>query len=220
MFPHTKKLLSSGLYLLLIILIALANWRWPFYLWLSDWALYRFLWLAIFFVLLDIFIEIILNCTKELMLIGENMAISREIHKLGNDFKLLSKVSLTNNLKSDFIVIGSSGVWLLNIKDDDGTVVFNGDDLVQNGEVLKGLMIKVLEKSFSFAEMIKKNINKDIRVAPVVVFSSPKIKLDCPSIIRGVYISSKKNIVSLIDNTDFQILDNKTIEEIYKIPKK
>ena len=49
---------------------------------------------------------------------------------------------------------------------------------------------------------------------------SPKIDLgDMPNMIRGVYVYSRQKANALIENTDVQILDTGTIEEIVKILK-
>ena len=218
---YLKKLISQTVIFIVIIAIALANWQWPLYSWLGDTTVYRFVWLAIFFVLLDVVIEVILSSVKELRLMGGAMGFSRDIHKLSGAFHLLTKVSLPNNLKADFVAVGSSGVWLVDVKDGDGVIIFNGDDLAQNGVVLKGLLPKVLEKSYALAEFLKTKLNRDLRVAPVIAFSSPQANTDSvPKNVRGVYISSRKNITSVIENTDFQVIDKNTIEEVYKALKK
>lgn len=221
MFKYVKKLFYEILGLLIIISIALANWRWPLYDWLDDKVMYRFIWLGIFFILLDIFIEIIISSLKELNLIVESVNFSKDIHKLSKEFYLISKVSLPNSLLADYIAIGSSGIWLIEVKDNGGKIEFNGDDIIQGGTVLKGLTTKVLEKSYTLADFVKKNIkNGDVKVAPVIAFTSSKVNLDSvPKMIKGVYIISRQNTVSLIENTDFQLIDKNMAEEVFKILK-
>jgi len=220
MFKYTQKLFSNFIISLVLIGVALANWQWPLYGWFGDTAVYRFIWLGIFFVILDIFIEVILYSAKEIRLITETMGFSKDVHKLSDGFHVATKVSLSNNLKADLVVVGSSGVWLIDVKDNDGKIEFNGDDLVQDGLVLKGFATKVLEKSYSLADFLKKKLNRDFRVAPVIAFSSPRANLDLvPKMVKGVYVSSRQNTVSLVENTDFQIIDKNTIEEIYGLIK-
>src|SRR3989344_2199835 len=146
MFKYVQKLFSNFLIFFILIGLALANWQWPFYMWLDAAAIYRFIWLAIFFVLLDILIEIILHSIKEVQLMTESLSFSKDIRKLSEGFYAIPKVFLLNNLKADYIVVGSSGIWLIDIEDNDGKVEFNGDELVQGGVVLKGLATKALEK--------------------------------------------------------------------------
>ena len=220
MLQYVQKLSSNFLISLILVAVAIANWQWPLYLWLGDTIMYRFVWLGVFFVILDIFIEVILHSAKEVRLMTEIMGFSKELHKLSDGFHLASKVALPNNLKAEHVVIGSSGVWLIDVKDNDGKVEFNGDDLVQENVVLSGVITKVLEKSFTLADFLKKKLGREFKVAPVIAFSSFKANLDTvPKMVKGVYISSRKNTVSLIENTDFQIIDKNTIEEIYKLIK-
>lgn len=220
MFQYFTRLFSNFVFLIIALGVALANWQWPLYLWLGDTPVYRFIWLAIFFIVLDIFIEIIFRSAGEIRLVTENMGFSRDVHKLSKSFHLISKVSLPNNLKADYVAIGSSGIWLIDVKDGDGVVTFNGDELVQKDIILNGLITKVLEKSYAMSDFLKKQLNRDFKVAPVVAFSSSRAKLSSvPKSIKNVFITSRVDTVALIENTDFQLTDNNTIEEIYKILK-
>ena len=221
MINLAQKLFS---YLFLFILVAVAafvNWWQPIYLWLGDTPIYRFIWLGIFFVLIDIAIEIIVRATKQLGVIGEMMSIGKDIRKISGGFRVVSKVSLSNNLKADYAVIGSSGIWLLNVRDNGGKITFNGDDIVQNERILKGLLSEALEKSYALANFIKDKIGRDFIITPVITFSGLKADfVEMPKAVRGVYVVPRKDIVSLIENTDIQLIDQKTIEDIYKILKK
>lgn len=221
MTKYLGRLLSKALLVFVIIVLALVNWKWPFYLWLGDTALYRFFWLALFFVFLDLVIEIVLGLFREFRLITETVGFSKDLHKISSSFYILTNVALSNDLKADFVVVGSSGVWMINVKDGSGKVDFNGDDLVQEGVILRRLLTQVLEKSYYLADTINKKLGRNIKVAPVLVFSSLGIDLaTAPKTIHGVYISSRQNIVSLIENTDFELIDKNTIEEINKLLKK
>lgn len=221
MTKYFRNLFSKAALLLIVGGSAFVNWRWPLYLWLGDTVVYRFIWLGLFFVFLDLFIEIILGLFREYRLTVEAVGFSKNIHKVSSSFYLLTKVPLFHDLKADFVVVGSSGVWIINVKDGDGSVDFNGDDLVQNGVILKGLLTQILEKSYYLADILNKKLGHNVKVAPILAFSSPRADLTkVPNIVHGVYISSRKNTVSLIENTDFQLIDKNTIEEIHKLLKK
>ena len=117
--------------------------------------------------------------------------------------------------------MGSSGVWLITVKDNGGKVNFNGDELVQDGIVLRGLLTQSLEKSYTLSQLLKSKLNRDFKVAAVMAFMSSKIDLgDMPDMIRGVYITSRQKINALLENTDVQILDVGIIEEIARVLKK
>src|SRR3989338_477034 len=220
MTKYFGKLFSKTFSVFIIGGLALANWKWPLYLWLGDTTIYRFIWLGLFFIFLDVVIEIVLSLFREFRLITETVSFSKDLHKVSNSFYILNNISLPNDLRADFVVIGSSGVWIVEVKDDKGKVDFNGDDLVQDDVVLKGLLTQVLEKSYSLADVLKK-FEHNIKVAPVLAFSSLGVDVtSLPKIVHGVYISSRQNIVSLIENTDFQLIDKNTINEIHKLLKK
>ena len=149
------------------------------------------------------------------------MGLSRDIRKFSESFRLISKVSLPNNLKADYVVIGSSGIWLLVVKDDKGKITFNGDELDQDTVVLRGLLTRSLEEAYALSGFIKQKLSREFMVTPVIVFSSSQIDLgSVPKVVRGVYLSSRKDIVSIIENTDVQLIDKNTAEEIYKLLQK
>lgn len=217
----TGKLLIYLSYSMLIIIGAFINWWLPIYVWAGDTPVYRFIWLGIFFVLLDMEIEVVLKAVKQLRLVGEMMGFARDIRKVSSGFHVAAKAGLPNGLKADFVVVGSSGVWLVTVKDDKGKITFNGDDLIQDGTVLKGILTQSLEKAYSLAGMIKEKLKREFIVTPVVAFSSPQADLgSAPKIMRGVYVSSRKDVVQLIENTDIQLVDQRTAEEIDKMIKK
>lgn len=144
----------------------------------------------------------------------EALGFSNEIKKISGGFRVISKFVLPNNLRADHIVVGSSGIWLINVKDDGGKIIFNGEEIYQDDKILNGLMTKTLEMAYALTSYLKQKLNKDLKVAPVVAFSSPRADLsEMPKQVRGVFVSSRKDAVSLVENTDFQLIDQKTIEE-------
>lgn len=221
MTKFTTKLATYFVYILILAGIAFVNFSYPLYELFEDTALYRFIWLGIFFVLIDFLFEIFMGASKQVVLLKESFMLGASLKKMSANFHLISNFKLPNGARADYILIGSSGVWLLTVIDDDGKISFNGDDLVRENVVLKGLLARSLEKSFSLANIIKDSIKRNIVVSPVIVFSNNRAVFDSiPKSIRGVYIIAGKDAASLIENTDAQLIDKNTIEEIGKILKK
>jgi len=221
MAQYTKKLLGRLFIFLMVILGAVANWFWPLYAWIDDTSVYRFIWLGIFFLFLDIAIEMILQTLKQLRLVMEAVNYAKNIKKIADGFKVVPNFLLKNNLKADYVVVGSSGVWLVTVQVGGGKITFSGDDLVQDGKVMGGLLTEALSKSYTLAGLLKEKLSRDFTVTSVVAFSSPLADLELmPNIVRGVYVASGKNSIALIENTDVQLIDKNTIEEINKILKK
>lgn len=221
MFKYAKKLFGHVLMIFFVFAAAVANWFLPLTLWLGDTPIYRFLWLGIFFVLLDVVFEIIHGSMKQMRLIADAMGFGRDLKKLGKGFSVLPGVKLPNNAVADYMVVGSSGVWLVTVRDGNGKVGFNGDDLVQGQTVLKGSITQPLEKAFTLAELLKGKLNRDFKVAAVVAFIGSGADItDVPNMVRGVYITSRQKVADLIGGTDVQILDTGIMEEIIKLLKK
>jgi|SRR3989338_9441352 len=215
MIYYFKKLFSNFFGFFVILAIGLANYYWRFYLWLDDSAIYRFLWLGIFFILADIAIEMIEMSVRNFRLMAELMMFGKEVRKVSKGFIVIPKVKLPNNLDADYVVIGSSGIWLITTVEGDGKVTFNGEDLVRDNAVLGKLITKALEKSYALSGLLSKDFNRNLIVAPIIVFINKSADISSlPGSIRNVHIVSVKNIVKLIENTDSQILDEKIIQEI------
>ncbi|OGN00439.1 MAG: hypothetical protein A3B91_04305 [Candidatus Yanofskybacteria bacterium RIFCSPHIGHO2_02_FULL_41_29] len=221
MIGLAQKLFSYLFLVILVAVIAFVNWRWPFYNWFGDTPIYRFIWLGIFFILFDFTFEILSKALKQVRLMAEAMSFGKDLKKISDGFKVVHNVSLPSHLIAEYVVVGSSGVWLLSLRDDWGRIKFNGDDLVRDGQALKGLFTGSLEKSYALASFIKEKLGRNFIVSSVIIFLSNKAYLEeVPSNIRGVFISSRGNAISLIENTDIQLIDQKTIEDIVKIFKK
>ena len=215
MTKYLQNLFSFIILFLAVCLAIFANWQWPLYEYFGDTSFYRFVWLGIFFVLLDLILEIISKAIKQLNLMAEIMGFAGDIKKMSGEFHAVQKVALSNNSKADYVVVGSSGVWLLTLQGDGGNITFNGDDILQNDRVLKGLLTSSLQKAYSLIAALKDKLNREFKVSPVIVFLTSVANLDTvPKNVRGVYVTSNKDAVSLIENTDVQLIDKHTIEEI------
>ena len=66
MAKYSKNLLVYVLGIILIVVLAIANWYWPLYSLIQDSAVYRFIWLGIFFILLDALFEFIIRIIKKI----------------------------------------------------------------------------------------------------------------------------------------------------------
>ena len=164
--------------------------------------------------------EVTTKGLRQLKFTAEGITFIGELKKISKGFHVVPAVALPNNLKADYVIVGSSGVWLVIIQDGSGKIIFDGDDLIQNGQVLRGLLTKAHEKSYSLAGVLKEKLGRDIIVASVVAFSSSSADAgSVPKTVRGVYIVVRKDLVPLIENTDMQLIDQNTIEEVNKILK-
>ncbi|MBI2064782.1 MAG: NERD domain-containing protein [Candidatus Yanofskybacteria bacterium] len=220
MSKYTSKIFGHVFLIILLVIAGVANWFFPLVSWFGDTPLYRFIWLGIFFVIVDIIFEVIQRSMVQVQLVADMLSFGSDLNRLEKGFRVLSKPKLPNNAVVDYAIVGPSGTWLIVAKDRDGRVSFDGDELVQDGVILKGIITQSLQKSYALSELLRSKMGRDFKVASVVVFMSPKIDLgDMPSMIKGVYVTSRQKINGLIENTDVQILDSGTIEEIIRLLK-
>src|SRR3989344_7814484 len=175
---YTRKLLKHIFILLFILAAAIANWFLPRTSWLGDTPVYRFIWLGIFFILLDLVFELIQRSMKQMQLMGDMMSFGRDLKKLEKGFQVIPKARLPNGAIADYVVVGPSGIWLVTVKDEEGKISFNGDELVQDNVVLKSVITQSLQKSYTLSELLKNKLNRDFKVAAVIAFMSPRIDLN------------------------------------------
>lgn len=138
-------------------------------------------------------------------LIGED-DVAEELKKLPKNFIVKNDFS-TGCGNIDKIVIGTTGIWTLEVKSYKGNIVPTKHDLGQAYAEAKTLQV-----------LVKSKLNLYINVQPVLVFSNKYAKvrfgLNKQS---GVYVIQKAWLTKLITETHIQDLDNTDMQKIKDI---
>lgn len=171
--------------------------------------------------MLNFSIDIFERLIKDFRLVGGDISLDRNLKKLPRAFTVLKRIKLSYGVSLDYVVVGPSAIWIFLVEDQEGKVVFDGDELFQNGKIQKGLIAWALEKSYALKGFLKNNLKHDFEVVSLIVFSNPRADIgSVPQVIRGTHIASARTVISLVRDFKGEIIDEETRAILIKILKK
>jgi len=118
----------------------------------------------------------------------------------------------------DFVVLGPTGIFTIEVKSHRGNIDFNGQKLIRKGIPFYGDFLKqALTEALSFHDYIKNKIKQDIFVQSVLVFSSQYAKLNFnPGLINNVFVLTSNDIISFLSKQS-RILNSEEIIQLKEI---
>lgn len=142
--------------------------------------------------------------------------ISLILKQLPAEYYRFHDVVLGNKGNIDFVIIGPTGIWSIEVKNKKGTVTTDGQNLIHNGYISHTMTLKQpYAESKSLEQLFYKKTGKIYPVIPILVFPTNQVKLrfgEKP--IRGVYVVGG-NWINKIITTKGKI--NLSSEEIYTL---
>lgn len=150
--------------------------------------------------------------------VGES-DIDQEFKKIGNNFQYFPDGLDTGRGNIDKIVVGPTGVWILEVKSHFGEVSFNGQMLLNKGNPFeKDFLKQAYAEAKTLQDLIKSDLGIEVPVQPAVVFSRSRVRLGLEKY-KGVYVIQKAWLAKLLTETNTTSLDTTTIERISSILK-
>lgn len=143
-------------------------------------------------------------------------AIYYELKELGDEFVVFQDVLIGQRGNTDFIVVGPTGIFAIEVKNISGKISFSGDKLLINEkETEKDFISQTLSEALAVGKFLKEKMGREFFVYPVLVFSSfwSKMHFGLNPVKNGVYVIQKRFLRKLIHS--FQ--DTLTSEEIKNI---
>jgi hypothetical protein len=143
--------------------------------------------------------------------------ISSELKKLPPEYTFFSDIETDQKMGNiDKVLIGPSGVWVIEAKNMFGKFTSDGNRLLQNGHVMeKDILNQVWAENYAVRDLIKSKTGIDITPQPVIVFSSPHASLHFGfNKVKGVYVIGKKWINDLITQHLTTKLDSVNVEKL------
>lgn len=174
-FTYNQKLLyrNIGLFILIII-FGYIYLRWPFYKYVYfQWS--QLLWLLGVLALVLLF-------SKTGTAIGNirsgrisEIVVEDKLRELPAGYKILSNIIIGKQGNIDVVVVGPTGVWVVEVKSHKGAIGFNGEELTQNGRLFKekDFLKQAWAQKKNVEELLKNNLNLNIYVQPVILFENP-----------------------------------------------
>jgi hypothetical protein len=124
-----------------------------------------------------------------------------KLSQLPYEYLIFQDVKLPNKKGNiDFVVLGPTGIFTIEVKSHRGNIDFNGQKLIRKGIPLYGDFLKqALTEALSSHDYIKNKIKQDIFVQSVLVFSSQYAKLNFnPGLINNVFVLTGGDLIAHI----------------------
>ena len=105
---------------------------------------------------------------------GGELEIKKELEKLPEDFSVFQDITIGQGKGNiDFVVVGPTGIFTVEVKSHRGFVDFDGYKLVINGRIgEKDFLRQAKGQSFALKEYLQPKIGQNIYVKPVLAFSN------------------------------------------------
>ncbi len=213
---HTKRsyILGLGVFILLILdIIFLFNKKY----------LVEFLAFIISVVLLVLIYTIGSRIKKEQRISGNfyygskaESFILYKLSKLSNEYLVFQDVKFPGKRENiDFVVLGPTGIFTIEVKSHRGKIDFDGKKLVKLKFPLhRDFLKQALSEALLLHDYIKDKSGEYIFVQSVLVFSSQHAKLNFnPGLVNNVCILLGSNIISFLVNQP-RILSSEKISQL------
>ena len=219
--PYFKNFIKDIFWIIILVITGFLNWILGKDLLYSPKHIYRLLWLGAFFVIADLFIEIMIRAGVKAKILMEIMNLDHKLKKLSSDFKIFKMLKLPDGLTIEYVLMGTKGIWIITIKDKGGKVSFDGENIIQGSTIYKGIISESAAKSYALSNFIKSKLNIDIQVNSAIVFSSFGTDISgVPELLRGVTIAKADKILEIIKSKNIEDKsDPLIIEKIIKLFK-
>lgn len=207
-----------------LFIIAAIGWfytHYPFYkLFPNTWWLW-WVWMGGAVLLVNIFVFICVQLKKWIRGEDAEWDIEDILSGLPKSFTPITNIVPGGIGNIDQIVVGPTGIWVIEVKSHTGRITFDGRELRRNGGLFeKDFLRQVWSQVNAIRDILKKELNNDFFVNPVICFSDrdARVRLG-PKPIKGVYIIGRKWLKGLILENSARLSDP-TIGEIVKTLEK
>lgn len=127
-------------------------------------------------------------------------AIWYELIKLSDEYCLFQDVKIRESGNIDFIVLGPTGLFAVEVKSHAGYVGFKDGGLTLNNQpVGKDFLAQAMAEALIIHDYLEQKLNKDIFVNPVVVFSNSRTRMHFMlEPVRNVFVVQKRFLRKLL----------------------
>ncbi len=135
--------------------------------------------------------------------------VLQTLKQLPDTYSVFRGLNLTGKHDTDFVVVGPTGVFTLEVKSHRGTIRFNGKILTRNFfKFEKDVLWQALNETMELHSFIKQQTGKEVFINPILVFSNPKAYMHFGlEKMRGVYVINDKWIIELLTRSHSDFMD-------------
>ena len=149
---------------------------------------------------------------------GENV-VAQELKKLPDAYSVFADVVIKPEQGNiDFVLVGPTGIFTIEVKSHKGIIGFNGSELTRSDQVLeKNFLKQSKSQALSLHNFLKEKLGGDIYIKPTIVFSRARITFGLKPL-ENTYIIQKQWIQKLIASHPFYTFPKgrQQIEELLK----
>jgi hypothetical protein len=109
---------------------------------------------------------------------GEEVT-AEELQKLPDEYTVIQDVSIPGmKTNIDFVVLGTNGVFAVEVKSHRGEITYDGRQLRRNGYPLeKDFLRQSRTEATALTEYLQANVDRNLYANPILVFSDQKARL-------------------------------------------
>lgn len=207
-----KNIVKAGM----IIAVIGASIIWPLYVLLGGTGAALAIHIALVLVLLVFLRSTIRDIRVRMQGAGGELSVKMTLRGLDDRFRVLGSVVIGQKGDMDFIVVGPTGVWVIEVKSHKGRIRIEGGKLLRDNKIFdKDFIRQVWGASYALKDELKKRFPKALHIQPVVVFSSPYAKLGVElNRLDDSYVIGLDQLVRLIERQEVQRLSADEIQRI------
>ncbi len=200
----------------MIIAIIVASMIWPLYMILGGTGAA----LAIHFVVVVILLKFLWSTVKEIQVriqgAGGELSVKMKLRGLDDRFRVLGSVVIGHKGDMDFIVVGPTGVWVIEVKSHRGRIRIENNKLLRDNKPFdKNFLRQVWGATYALKDEMKKRTSMNLHIQPVVVFSSPYAKLGIEwNRADEAYVIGLDQLVRMVERQEIQRLSADEIQRI------
>lgn len=147
---------------------------------------------------------------------GGELGVRMTLRGLDDRFRVLGSVVIGNKGDIDFIVVGPTGVWVIEVKSHKGRIRVENNRLLRDDRPFdKDFLRQVWGATYALKDELKRRFSKTLHIQPVVVFSSPYAKLGIEwNRADDAYVIGLDQLIRLIEQQEAQRLTAGEVEEV------
>ncbi|MDR3642480.1 MAG: nuclease-related domain-containing protein [Candidatus Doudnabacteria bacterium] len=149
---------------------------------------------------------------------GED-AVADELKKLPDAYSVYADVVVKPGQGNiDFVLVGPTGIFTIEVKSHRGIINFNGSELTRHGQLLeKDFLRQAKSEALCLHNFLKEKLGVDIYIKPAIVFSRARITFGLKPL-ENTYVIQKQWVQKLIASHPFYHFpkDRQQIEELLK----
>lgn len=127
-------------------------------------------------------------------------SVNNAIYALQNNISIFTNIYLQNKKISDYILVGPTGIFIVDIKSQDGPIAYNGNELTRWKQPFETNIINLIKNNAQILNnFIQNTLNINCNVIPVIVFSDFRTTVSFNlNSLEDIYVIQLKSLQKLI----------------------